>query len=364
MAVALPWQLTEEMTMSKTFAQKHNIAVIGGGSFGTAIANMVAENGHLATIWLRSEERAKQINEQHYNSAYLPGCQLSERVRASTHLAEAVKDCDLIFMAVPSSSSREVAKQLAPVIEDNALVISTTKGIEADGFVLMSQVLQQEIPNVRLGVMSGPNLAKEIADRQLAGTVIASEDIELVEIVQKALHTAYFRVYGGDDLYGVELAGALKNIYAIMSGMAAAMNLGQNTIGLLLTRALAEMSRFAVNMGANPMTFIGLAGVGDLIVTCMSPLSRNYRVGYALGEGKNLEQIVDELGQVAEGVNTLKIVKYKADELDIYMPLVQGLYAVIHGGQSVAAVIDSMMSAEQKGDVSFAVANSESEAGL
>ncbi|ROS01001.1 glycerol-3-phosphate dehydrogenase (NAD(P)+) [Sinobacterium caligoides] len=350
--------------MSTELKQKYRIAIIGGGSFGTAIANMVAENGHRAVIWLRNTERAREINEEHFNSGYLPGCKLSERVTASTDLEAAVTGCQLVFMCIPSSSSRDVARRLAKVIAPGALLISTTKGIEAEGFHLMSQVLQEEIPNVRLGVMSGPNLAKEIAARQLAGTVIASEDAELVEVVQKALHTPYFRVYGGEDLYGVELAGALKNIYAIMAGMAAAMDLGQNTIGLLLTRALAEMSRFAVNMGANPLTFIGLAGVGDLIVTCMSPLSRNYRVGYALGEGKNLQQIVAELGQVAEGVNTLKIVKHKADELDVYMPLVQGLYAVIHGGESVAAVINSMMSAEQKGDVVFAIANNEAEAGL
>ncbi len=350
--------------MNTQLPEKFRIAVIGAGSFGTAIANMVAENGHRAVICLRNPERAKEINEDHLNTPYLPGYVLSERVTATTDLAEAVAGCGMVFMSVPSSSCREMARQLAAVVADGTLVISTTKGIEAEGFQLMSQVLSQEIPNVRLGVMSGPNLAKEIAARNLSGTVIASEDSELVDVVQKALHTPYFRVYGGDDVYGVELAGALKNIYAIISGMAAAMDVGQNTIGLLLTRALAEMSRFAVNMGANPLTFIGLAGVGDLIVTCMSPLSRNYRVGYALGEGKNLEQIVDELGQVAEGVNTLKIVKYKADELELYMPLVQGLYAVIHGGESVATVVKSMMSSEQKGDVSFSFPSGETDAGL
>lgn len=329
-----------------------SIVVMGGGSFGTVLANLVAENGHRATLWLRNSKRAAEINDHHFNSVYLPGFQLHERVAASTDIA-AVADADIILMAVPSRSCREVAREMAPHVRAATSLISTTKGIEAGTFRLMSQVLREEIPAVRLGVLSGPNLAREIAERQLTGTVIASDDVDLVATIQEVLRSSYFRVYSGSDMYGVELGGALKNIYAIISGMAAAMQIGQNTMGLLLTRSLAEMSRFAVHLGANPSTFIGLAGVGDLIVTCMSPLSRNYRVGYALGEGRDLESVVAELGQVAEGVNTLNLVKHRADELGVYMPLVQGLYQVIYEGRTVAEVVGAMMSAEQNTDVEF-----------
>ncbi len=329
------------------------VAVLGGGSFGTAIANMIAENQHQVRLWLRSEERAEEINYQRVNSQYLPDLTLNERVTASTELAEVVRGAELIFVAVPSKSCRQVARLLSEHIEADSALISLTKGIEADSFELMSQVLAEEFPDHALGVMSGPNLAKEIASKQLTATVIASKNKELIDIAQKLLQSSYFRVYASSDMYGVELGGALKNCYAIMCGMAAALGCGQNTIGMLITRSLAEMSRFAVELGADPMTFLGLSGVGDLIVTCMSPLSRNYRVGYALGEGQPLEDIIAELGQVAEGINTLQLVKEQAAKLDIYMPLINGMYDILHNGKSITEVVDSLMLGEQSTDVEF-----------
>lgn len=329
------------------------IAVLGGGSFGTVIANMLADKGHHVFHWMRDSLRVSEINELHENRRYLPGVTLSERVFATVDLAEAVKDAGLIFVSIPSHSFREVAKALAKHAQAGQFVISTTKGIEAGTFSLMSQILADECPNLVCGVLSGPNLAKEIANRQLTATVIASTDAELRERVQKALHNNYFRVYASPDVYGVELGGTLKNIYAIAAGLSAAMGVGENTRSMLVTRSLAEMSRFAVSMGANPMTFIGLAGVGDLIVTCMSPLSRNYRIGYELGSGTSLEDAIEKLGQVAEGVNTLKHVKARAEELNIYMPLVWGLYEVVFNKAPVAAVIKTLMSNEQSTDVEF-----------
>jgi glycerol-3-phosphate dehydrogenase (NAD(P)+) len=329
------------------------IAVIGGGSFGTAIANILAENGHLAYLWLRNQVRADEINQNHQNSAYLPGHVLHDSVVATVDLGQAIAESDIVFMAVPSKSCREVARSAAPYFREGTILVSTTKGIEPGSFELMSEVLSEEIKGVKLGVMSGPNLAKEIAEGQMTGTVVASTDPGVVSSVQGVLSSATFRVYAGEDMYGVELGGALKNIYAIMAGLAAAMNLGQNTIGMLLTRSLAEMSRFAVRKGANPMTFLGLAGVGDLIVTCSSPLSRNYRVGYELGQGKQLEEIVESLGQVAEGVNTLKLVKQQADELDIYMPLASGLYEILYEHKTIKQVVGRLMLGEQNTDVEF-----------
>jgi glycerol-3-phosphate dehydrogenase (NAD(P)+) len=337
----------------------HRVAVLGGGSFGTALANIVADNGHDVRLWLRNRERADTINREHFNSAYLPDYPLNPALVASVDLAAAVAASDVVLMAVPSSSCRQVAREVARHIRPDCILISTTKGIEAgvgeaaDGFRLMSQVLREEIPAVRLGVMSGPNLAKEIAAKQLTATVVASDDPTLTTTVQKLLHCGYFRVYASTDMFGVELGGALKNVYAIMAGMAAALGIGQNTISMLITRALAEMSRFAVRMGADPLTFLGLAGVGDLIVTCMSPLSRNYQVGYALGQGRELPVIIAELGQVAEGINTLKLLKEHAELLDVRMPLVSGLYEILYGGRSISQVVGGLMWAEQNRDVEF-----------
>ncbi|WP_101760374.1 NAD(P)H-dependent glycerol-3-phosphate dehydrogenase [Oceanicoccus sp. KOV_DT_Chl] len=336
-------------------SQRHQIAVLGGGSFGTVIANIMANNNHRVNLWLRNAKRADEINRDHVNSDYLPGYALNPLLHATDDLIAAVAGCDIIFMAVPSHSSRQVARELSSHLANDIIVVSTTKGIEPDGFKLMSQVLAEEISQARIGVLSGPNLAKEIAANQITATVIASKNEALKETVQSLLHSGTFRVYASTDVFGVELGGALKNVYAIIAGLAAAMGTGQNTISMLMTRSLAEMSRFAVQKGADPMTFLGLSGVGDLIATCMSPLSRNYRVGYELGQGKNLEQIVAELGQVAEGVNTLKLLKQQAEDLSIYMPLVNGLYDIIYNAKSIEEVIGGLMFAEQSRDVEFAV---------
>jgi glycerol-3-phosphate dehydrogenase (NAD(P)+) len=217
----------------------------------------------------------------------------------------------------------------------------------------MSEILLEEIPRCRIGVLSGPNLASEIVSRDLTATVIAAKDPDVRRTVQDLLGCEYFRVYANVDIYGVELAGALKNIYAIVAGLASALDMGENAKAMLITRGLAEMSRFAVSLGANPMTFMGLAGVGDLIVTCTSSKSRNFRIGYAVGKGQKLDDAVAELGQVAEGIYTLELVKEKAESIGIYMPLVRGLYEILYGDASISAVINSLMMSVQNSDVEF-----------
>lgn len=335
---------------------KIRVAVLGGGSFGTAIANILACNGHDTSLWTRSSEQADAINQAGENTRYLPGYKLNPDLRVTSDLALAVTDVALIFVSVPSSSFRSVVQSIKPYVFKGTMVVSTAKGIEPEGFTLMSQVLEQELPENPIGVLSGPNFAKEIVQQLQTATVVASESKELVACVQKTLSSESFRVYANDDRYGVELGGALKNIYAIVCGMAAALGAGNNTQAMLLTRSLAEMGRFAEVMGANPMTFLGLAGVGDLILTCTSDLSRNYRVGFALGKGQQLDEIVANLGQVAEGVNTLKQVKQKADELNVYMPLVQGLYAILFEHRAIAEIAHRLMVGEQNHDVKFSKA--------
>ncbi|WP_439133646.1 NAD(P)H-dependent glycerol-3-phosphate dehydrogenase [Pseudomaricurvus sp.] len=329
------------------------IAVLGGGSFGTAIANIIAVNGHHTYLWMRDAERAARSQASRENPEYLPGYPLDDNLTMTADLTQAVTNSDVVFISVPSQSFRDVTRQVAPLLKSEAIVISTTKGIESENFTLMSQILEQELPNAHIGVLSGPNFAKEIVQQQQTGSVIASDDDSVIKCIQDILCSPTFRVYANKDRYGVELGGALKNIYAIVSGLAVAVGSGKNTQAMLLTRSLAEMGRFAHEMGADPMTFLGLAGVGDLILTCTSDLSRNYRIGQALGQGKTLEKAIEEIGQVAEGVNTVRIVKHKADELGVYMPLVSGMYDILFEQRPLAEVAQGLMMGEQNDDVEY-----------
>ena len=332
--------------------EQRAIAVLGGGSFGTAVANLLAENGHPVLHWMRDPVQAEAIRLNRENPRYLKGIKIHPGVEPVTDLQATLDACQLCFVALPSSALRSVLAEHAGRLSGKMLV-SLTKGIEAHSFKLMSEILEEIAPQARIGVLSGPNLAREVAEHALTATVVASADEELCTRVQAALHGRTFRVYASADRFGVELGGALKNVYAIIAGMAVALGMGENTKSMLITRALAEMTRFAVSQGANPMTFLGLAGVGDLIVTCSSPKSRNYQVGFALGQGLSLEDAVTRLGEVAEGVNTLKVLKAKAQELNVYMPLVAGLHAILFEGYTLEQVIGQLMRGEPKTDVDF-----------
>lgn len=328
------------------------VTVLGGGSFGTAMANLAARNGCDTKIWIRDAQAAAEIQASRINHRYLPDFTLEASLQIVSDLEDAVCGRDIILVAIPSHSFRSVLKQIAPMISAQ-VVVSLTKGIEKDTFCFMSDIIRQELPEVAYGVLSGPNLAKEIMQGMPAGTVIASESEQLRNAIQQALHSALFRVFASDDVHGVELGGALKNIYAVAMGMGAAYQVGENTKSMLITRALAEMSRFAVKLGANPLTFLGLSGVGDLFATCNSPLSRNYQIGYALGQGKSLAQAVEELGQTAEGINTIVQVRARAEELDVYMPITCALYDVIFTKAPPLNVALSLMKNGNRSDVEF-----------
>lgn len=328
------------------------IAVLGGGSFGTAMANLSSKNGCEVTLWVRDKRSVKSMQKTHINKKYLPDHKLDERLQFTHDLQAAVKGKDLIFVAVPSSAFRETLQKIAPFISAQAIV-SLTKGMEKDTFALMSDVIADELPNVAFGVMSGPNLAKEIMNNMPSATVIASQSAALRLAVQTALHSAFFRVFASDDLIGVELGGALKNIYAIAMGMAAAYDIGENTKAMILTRALAEMSRFGVKAGANPLTFLGLSGVGDLYATCSSTLSRNYQIGNMLGRGMSLDQAIKKLGQTAEGINTIQQVNEKAMKEGIYMPITHALHDIIYEDKAPLGVALNLMEAGFRSDVEF-----------
>ncbi len=358
-----------ESAVAKDMADIHSnptklrLAFLGGGSFGTAMANLAARNGCDATLWVRNKRTVKAMAKTQTNKKYLPGYKLDDRLKYSHDLAATVKDKDIIFIAVPGLAFRETVKNIAPLISGQSIV-SLTKGMEKDTFAMMSDIIKEVLPEVNFGVMSGPNLAIEIMKNMPSATVIASESEPLRHAVQAALHSAFFRVFASDDVRGVELGGALKNIYAIAMGMAAAYEVGENTKAMILTRALAEMSRFGVEEGANPLTFLGLSGVGDLYATCNSELSRNYRIGNMLGRGMSIDAAVKKLGQTAEGVNTIQQVHEKATKAGIYMPITHALYAVIYEDKAALGVALHLMEAGFRSDVEFVMAHDHSNAAL
>lgn len=336
-------------------AESTRIAVLGGGSFGTAIANMIAGNGHPTTLWMRDAERAARCRETRRNERYLPDYELDRRLAISADPGAALDGAGVVFFSVPTGGFEAVVRLAAPHLAPGAIAISTAKGFAPEGFTRMSELLSRHLPGARIGVISGPNLAREVARHDITATVVASPDAGVCARIQQLLATPYFRVYANADMFGVELAGALKNIYAIEAGMATQLGLGQNTMAVLLTRSLAEMTRFAATLGANPMTFLGLSGVGDLFVTCTSPLSRNFRIGRALAAGRSLAEARAEIGQIAEGVNTTRIVKRQADALGVYMPLASALHAVLFEGSSIAEALARMAVSERSDDVEFRV---------
>ena len=328
------------------------IAVLGGGSFGTVLANLAASNGHNVSLWVRDSDQALRINSEGANTIYHPELKLSENILATDSLEEVLKDASMVFIATPSIIFEQIIKRISNLIEDDSYIISCTKGILGNPFRSLSEIIRERVENT-LGVLSGPNLAKEIADKKVAGSVIASSDNELINSVKSVLSSQTFKIYSSDDMQGVEFAGALKNIYAIICGMADSLEVGENALGLILTRSMAEMSRFAVAKGANPITFLGLAGMGDLVATCTSNLSRNFQLGMNLGNGLNLDEAKLKVGQVAEGVRTLEVIKAESANLNISMPLVDSLYNIVFNNASSKTFIDDLVNNPHEVDVEF-----------
>ena len=331
------------------------VAVLGGGSFGTVLANIAASNGNNVALWVRDSEQALRINSEGANSTYHPELKLSSNIAASENLEDVMKDSDILLIATPSIIFENIVQRIVPMIEPGAHIISCTKGIKLNPFRSMSDIISMNIDlNINsVGVLSGPNLAREIAENKVAGTVVASSSNVLITSVKKALSSDLFKVYSSNDIQGVELAGALKNIYAIICGMTDALNVGENAVGLILTRSMAEMSRFAVAKGANPITFLGLAGMGDLVATCTSNLSRNFQLGSHLGAGLSLKVAKDKVGQVAEGVRTLEVIKDESSNLNIKMPLVDSLHDIIYKNSSPKTLIDDLIKNPHEVDVEF-----------
>jgi glycerol-3-phosphate dehydrogenase (NAD(P)+) len=307
--------------------------VIGGGSWGTTVASLAARNAP-TLLWTRREAVAEEIREDHVNSEYLPGERLDEELDATSDLQHAVERGDVIVMAVPSHGFREVLELAAPYVRPWVPIVSLTKGLEQESHKRMTEVIGEVLPNHPAGVLAGPNLAKEIVQGYAAAAVLAMGEERLVKSLQRIFQRTVFRVYASHDVPGVEIAGALKNVFAISAGMAAGLGTGDNTRALVIARSLAEMTRLGVAIGGDRHTFAGLAGMGDLLATCISPLSRNRYVGEELTKGRTLEEIIDEMNMVAEGVKTSRVVMELADRHGVEMPIAHEVYSVINEGRT------------------------------
>jgi glycerol-3-phosphate dehydrogenase (NAD(P)+) len=331
---------------------RKNISVLGGGSWGTVLAYLASLNGNQFNLWMRDNDLAETINNIRINKRYLPNLDLGKNITATSQI-EDIKESDLIIFCVPSDAFRDVSLLASSFINENTFLVTATKGVEKDDFSLMSKILEEYYSKNLIGILSGPNLAEEIANHHLSGTVIASKHKILRDEVIQNLSTDFFRIYENDDPYGVEMGGALKNIYAIACGIADGLNSGENTIGMIMTRGLGEMSRLATDLGANPQTFLGLAGVGDLITTCASPLSRNHQFGTYIGEGLSVEEAKKKIGQTIEGLKTLKVVKNISDKHGVEMPIVDSLYKIIYKGTYLDGSIQNVLGQDMIKDVEF-----------
>lgn len=328
------------------------IGVIGAGSWGTALANLLAKQGHDVVVWSFEPDVADAINTRHENPRYLSEVRLAPALRATSELREAVTGAGMLLSVSPAQHVRGIMAEAASSMRADALVVSASKGIEQERLSTMAQVLAQVLPKgTCTAYLSGPSFALEVAQEMPTAVTIASHDETMAARAQDIFQTPYFRAYTSDDVVGVELGGALKNVIAVASGMVAGLGLGHNSTAALITRGLAEITRLAVELGANPMTLSGLAGMGDLILTCTGGLSRNRHVGVELGKGRTLDEVLGEMTMVAEGVATTRATHALARRTGIEMPIAAEVHAVLFENKPVAEALEALMMREPKAEL-------------
>ncbi|MFE2430790.1 NAD(P)H-dependent glycerol-3-phosphate dehydrogenase [Streptomyces sp. NPDC059373] len=327
-------------------------AVYGTGSWGTAFAMVLADAGAEVTMWGRRPEVAEAVNTTHTNPDYLPGIELPAAIRATTDPAEAARDAEFVILAVPSQTLRGNLADWAPLLPPDSVLVSLMKGIELGTAKRMSEVIEEvaKAGPERVAVLSGPNLAKPIAARLPAASVVACRDEAVARRLQAACHTAYFRPYTNTDVIGCELGGAVKNVIGLAVGIADGMGLGDNAKGSLITRGLAETTRLGLVLGADPLTFSGLAGLGDLVTTCSSPLSRNHTFGTNLGRGMSVEETIVVTKQTAEGVKSCESVADLARRHGVDMPITETVVDIVHNGKSPAVAVKELLSRSAKSE--------------
>ncbi|MGO4259776.1 NAD(P)H-dependent glycerol-3-phosphate dehydrogenase [Lysobacter sp. TAB13] len=337
------------MSSQTTTPSKPRIAVLGAGSWGTALAALIARHGHPTVLWGRDADGAAAIDTRHENPRYLPGIALPESLRATTDLAVAMKDADLVLVVVPSHAFAQTLRMLAPYRPAHAGVAWATKGFEPGSGRFLHEVAEEVLgADVPLAVVTGPSFAKEVAQGLPTALTVHSDTADFAQAVADALHGPAFRAYTGDDMLGAELGGAMKNVLAVATGVADGMQLGLNARAGLITRGLNEMLRLNQAIGGQPETLMGLAGLGDLVLTCTGDLSRNRRLGLALGRGQSIEDAVREIGQVVESVQTADEVMRQAERHGIELPISNAVRAVLHGEITPSDGLRKLLSREQK----------------
>lgn len=324
------------------------IAVIGSGGWGTAIASLLAKNGHQVVLWSYLQEEAEALMRDKENKRFLPGVVLPDTLRYTTSLKEAAEGAEIIVMVTPSQAILKTAEQLSPFVKAGTIVVTASKGLEQETQKRLSEVVGEAIPQAKVAVMSGPSHAEEVGRELPTTNVIASKDIMISQYLQDVFMRDTFRVYTGQDMVGVELGGALKNVIALCAGIADGLGLGDNAKAALMTRGMAEITRLGVAMGADAMTFLGLAGMGDLIVTCTSMHSRNRRAGILIGQGKSPEAAVEEVKMVVEGFYTTRAAYLLAQKMGVEMPIVEQAYGVLFEGKDPKEAVMSLMIREKK----------------
>ena len=325
------------------------MAVVGAGSWGTTVANAVAKN-QSTMLWARRNELADQIATRHENSDYLPGITLVESLKCSSQLRDVVANASIVMMAVPSNGFRDVATQVAKYIDAQVPIVSLVKGLERDSLKRMSEVVRELMPQNVVAVLTGPNLAHEIMAGQPGATVVACSDEQIAKQIQKTVSSSTLRVYTNDDVVGCEIAGVIKNVIAIAAGIVEGMGFGDNSKATLITRGVAEMSRLGVALGANPNTFMGLAGLGDVVATCASAKSRNTAVGVRLGRGESIATITQSMSMVAEGVRSSLSVLQLAQRCNIEMPITEQVAAVCEGKTNAQDALVQLMARASKSE--------------
>lgn len=325
---------------------KQKIAVLGAGSWGTALSIVLADNNMDVALWSRRSEQVEEVNQQHTNTRYLPDVALPKNIVASTSLDDCIENVKYILIVLPTASMREVLKELMPKLTGQEIIIHSSKGIEPDSYKRVSEIIAEELPQGSyrgIVALSGPSHAEEVCHRSPTTVVVAAQSLELAEEVQDLFINQNFRVYTNMDLVGTELGGALKNIIALGVGMNDGLGYGDNAKAALMTRGLAEIVRLGIEMGAHPLTFAGLAGVGDLIVTCTSKHSRNWRCGYALGQGTSVEEVLSQMGMVVEGIRTTKAAYQLSIERNVDMPITKALYQVLFENKVPKQAVEELM---------------------
>ncbi len=327
-----------------------NVGIMGAGSWGTALSVLLSDNGHQVTVWSIDEKEVEMLSAKREHETKLPGVKIPDDMKITGNLEEAIQGKDFLVLAVPSPFTRATAKKMCPYVKEGQIIVDVAKGIEESTLMTLSQQIEQEIPQADVAVLSGPSHAEEVGKRLPTTCVIGAKSKKTAQYLQSAFISSVFRVYISPDILGIELGGSLKNVIALAAGIADGLGYGDNTKAALITRGIAEIARLGVKMGGKIESFTGLTGIGDLIVTCASVHSRNRKAGYLMGQGKSMQEAMDEVKMVVEGVYSAKAAKRLAEKYEVSMPIVEQVNAVLFEGKNPAEAVDDLMQRASKSE--------------